>query len=198
MEIRKVLLIATLFLNYLLYGQSDVTKFIENISYTKIELDEARKATFRSGTSEFVDFYPATIKNLKTGDSIVGLKIKTLYDVTGDSFSAAFTGQKNVKQEENAFMDLKEIGELVIFFENYIIPNIDIDLKKKNSTIYIFDSKELIIRYVVSRVTGKTRELFEVQMKDSKHPDKYFWTKSQVKNIPNVTETLKYIINSSK
>ncbi len=195
---KQIILVITLLLNYLIYGQSEVTKFIKNINYTKIILDESEKATFRSGTSEFVDFYPATIKNLKTDDSIVGLKITTLYDITGDSFSAALTGQKNIKHLENAFMDLKEISELVIFFESYIIPNIDIDLKKKNSTIYIFDSEELIIRYVISRATGKTKELFEVQIKNSEYPDKYFWTKSQVKKIPEVVETLKYIINSSK
>ncbi len=184
--------------------QSEFSKMMDNISFSKLELDESEKAVFKSGTGEFVEFYPATFTNLKTGQVTQALKIVTLYDLQNDAasqlggISMGLLGGKSPRILESAFMDASEIEQLVEFFEKFVNPNLDTELGKKNQVIYGFKSKELEIRLLISRDGGKTKELLEVAMTNRPYYDKYFWTKSQVSKTAEVVKTLKYILEKAK
>lgn len=185
-------------------AQSEFSKMIGDISFSKLELDESEKAVFKSGTGEFVEFYPATFTNLKTGQVTQALKIVTLYDLMNDPASAlggismGLLGNKSPRVLESAFMDASEIEQLVEFFEKFVNPNLDTELGKKNQVIYGFKSKELEIRLLIGRDGGKTKELLEIAMVNRPYYDKYFWTKSQVSKTAEVVKTLKYIVEKAK
>lgn len=184
--------------------QSEFSKMMGDISFSKLELDESEKAVFKSGTGEFVEFYPATFTNLKTGQVTQALKIVTLYDLMNDPASAlggismGLLGNKSPRILESAFMDVSEIEQLVEFFEKFVNPNLDTELGKKNQVIYGFKSKELEIRLAIARDGGKTKELLEIAMVNRPYYDKYFWTKSQISKTAEVVKTLKYILEKAK
>ncbi len=175
--------------------RSDLFKMMEDISFLKIELDESEKAVFKSGTGEYVEFYPIAITDLKTGKYAQGLKIVTEYDLQGGKLGGVLSMSKeaNIKQVDVGYLDLTEVQELVDFFEKYVNPNLDSDMAKKNTTHYIYSSKEITVRLIISKDRNKTEELFEVLMNDRPFMNKFFWTKSQVKNIEEVVKTLKFV-----
>ncbi len=185
------------------YTESDLYKMFSNVSFLKVDIDESEKATFKSGTGELVQFYPITLTNLKTKEVRQGLRIYTIYDLQGSNLSGAIGvlgGGKsdNVKQEEIGYMDISEVEEFLDFLENYVLPNVEADLEKMNTTLYKYESKEYEIELYIQREKGNTKEEFRVKFKNRPYMGKYFWTKSQVKRLSDVTKTLRYIVEKAK
>lgn len=181
--------------------QSNFSKMMDDIAFFKLELDESEKAAFRSGTGEYVEFYPSAFTNLKSGQVTQGLKIVTLYDPASNEslFGLGGLGKSgSTKIMESGFMDVNEIQELVDFFEKFVNPNLDLELGKKNTVTYGFRSTEIEINLVIARDGGKTKELLEVRMVNRPFNDRYFWTKSQVSKTAEVVKTLKYILEKAK
>ncbi|MCS6969339.1 MAG: hypothetical protein RMJ44_12355 [Cytophagales bacterium] len=185
-------------------ARSKFSELIDKITFSRLEIDESEKAVFRSGTDEYVEFFPATITDLKTGEVVQGLKIVTAYDLNDElgigSLGNALlnTGKGNVRMVETGFMDVSEIEQLVYFFEQYVNPNLSIELAKKNTVIYEFKSAEIIIRLLIERESGKTKETLAVLMTNRPYYDKYFWTRSQVSKTAEVVKVLKYILAKAK
>lgn len=178
--------------------QSNFSKMMDDIAFFKLELDESEKAAFRSGTGEYVEFYPSAFTNLKSGQVTQGLKIVTLYDPASNESLFGLGKSGGTKIMEFGFMDVNEIQELVDFFEKFVNPNLDLELGKKNTVTYGFRSKEIEINLVIARDGGKTKELLEVPMVNRPFNDRYFWTKSQVSKTAEVVKTLKYILEKAK
>jgi hypothetical protein len=185
-------------------AQSKFSELMDNIAFSRLEIDESEKAVFRSGTNEYVEFFPATITNLKTGEVVQGLKIVTAYDLNDELGLGAVgnallnTGKGNMRMVETGFMDVSEIEQLVYFFEQHVNPNLGTELAKKNTVIYEFKSTEIIIRLLIERENGKTKETLAVPMTNRPYYNKYFWTRSQVSKTAEVVKVLKYILAKAK
>ena len=91
--------------------------------------------------------------------------------------------------KETAWIGTDEIPDLIIWFENYVIPNMDLASKEKKTVKYIFNTKEIQLKFE-NYITTQT---FTIIIKNSNYKDKYFWTETRVKDIPNILKTLKYL-----
>ena len=89
--------------------------------------------------------------------------------------------------KETAWIGIEEVDDLIIWFDNYIVPNLDLSAGKKRTLKYIFNCKEVMLKFEIYNNT----QIFSVILNNSYFKDKYFWTESRVKDIPNVINTLK-------
>ena len=158
------------------------SQFIEKSTYLQINMDETEKASFRSGMGETVEFYPCQIIDLKSNNKVNGMQVESVF-IVGQQ------GMATINAKETAWIGLDEISDLVIWFENYVIPNLKDSAGKKKTVKYIFNCKELMLKFEIINRT----QIFSVIMNDTAYRSKYFWTESQVDNIPNVVKALKYL-----
>lgn len=161
---------------------SEPSQFIERSSYVQINMDETEKASFKSGLGESAEFYPCQIIDLKSNNKVNGMQVESRFIIGQQSMS-------NTWAKESAWIGLDEISDLVIWFENYVIPNLKDAAGKKKTVKYIFNCKEMMLKF---EIINKT-QVFSVIMNNTDYPAKYFWTESQVDNIPNVLKSLKYL-----
>lgn len=173
------------------HGRSQFSQMLNNIEFHKLALDASEQAFFMSGLKEYVQFFPATFTNLKTGEVVQGLKIITVYKTS--------TKGRNKRITQTGFMDVSEIEELVAFFEKHVNPNIEAELPYRNEEIYEFRSAEIVIRFSLERGdAGRTQATLAVPMTERPYENEYFWTRSQVKNTASVVKTLKYVLAKAK
>jgi len=152
------------------------SQFIERSSYIQINLDANEKATFRSGVGETVEFYSAEIIDLKKKETIYGLNVESTFIIGKDTLF-----------KETAWVGIEEVGDLIIWLENYIIPNLETTAGKNKTVRYIFNSQEIMLKF---EITNNSR-IFSILLNNTEYPDKFFWTESKVKEIPKVLEVLK-------
>ncbi|PZR23303.1 MAG: hypothetical protein DI539_03360 [Flavobacterium psychrophilum] len=165
---------------------SSASEFIDRSSYIQINLDENESAIFKSGWNETVQFYPAEIIDLKQNTKMYGLNVTTEYLVTQQ-------GADNFSVKEDAWIGMEEIGDMVVWLEQYVIPNLDSSAGRKKTVKYIFNSNELTLKFEIYN----NRQIFSVILNNSYFPDKYFWTETKVKDIPKVLAALKYLQTKS-
>lgn len=183
----KFLLAASLVtLTSLSFAQdSETRKFIDNADYTQVNKNWSVTADFESGIGEIVSFFPVEAIDLKSGQKLKSLQmdmtIKT--DLLG-------TG-KNQTYFKSSWIDIAEVDEFIVFIEKYVIPNLKDKTEKNTSTNYIFNSKEITFHFYIEK--GNRR--ISIYLKDGGVVDRqrYFWTESQVKKIPELLEVLKKI-----
>lgn len=161
---------------------STASEFINRSSYVQISMDENEKATFKSGYGETVSFYPSEITDLKMNTKMLGLQVESVYIISQEALS-------NITTKEVAWVGMEEIDDLVIWFENYVIPNLESSVGKKKTLKYIFNCEELTLKFEIYNNT----QIFSVILNYSNFPDKYFWTEARVKDIPKVVTALKYL-----
>jgi len=188
---RKIVTTVLFFLAFYANGQehklSTASEFINRSSYVQINMDENEKATFKSGLGEAVSFYPSEITDLKKDTRMFGLQVESLY-IIGQQ------GMSTITTKEVAWVGMEEIDDLVIWFENYVIPNLESSVGKKKTLKYIFNCEELTLKFEIYNNT----QIFSVILNYSNFPDKYFWTEARVKDIPKVVTTLKYLQSKRK
>lgn len=161
---------------------SSASEFIDRSSYIQINLDENESAIFRSGWDETVQFYPAEIIDLKQHTKIYGLNVSTEYLITQPN-------QDNFRVREDAWVGMEEIDDMIVWLEQYVIPNLGSSAGKKKTVKYIFNSNELTLRFEIKDNT----QIFSVILNNTAYLDKYFWTEAKVKDIPKVLAALKYL-----
>ncbi|GEP52286.1 hypothetical protein FNO01nite_29580 [Flavobacterium noncentrifugens] len=166
---------------------STASQFINRSSYVQINMDENEKATFKSGLGETVSFYPSEIIDLKLNTTMLGLQVESTY-ITETQ------GMTTTTAKETAWVGVEEIDDLVIWFEKYVIPNLDVAAGKKKTVKYIFNCEELTLKFEVY----DSRQVFSVILNNSFFPDKYFWTEAKVKDIPKVVSALRYLQGKRK
>lgn len=161
---------------------SNTRAFIESAEITKINRDWTKTAEFKSGLGEFVKFYPVEAINLKSNESMRAIQVEMAIQTGGELSNSYF---------KMSWIDLDEIRELKIFMETYVIPALNDRANKKQSTTYIFNSKELVFDFHIER----NRKRVSIFLKDHGVVDnyRYFWTESQVNNIPRLLEMLNTI-----
>lgn len=181
-NITTILLFLVLFANAQEHKLSTASEFINRSSYVQINMDENEKAIFKSGFGETVSFYPSEITDLKMNTKMLGLQVESVY-IIGQQ------GMSTITTKEVAWVGMEEIDDLVIWFENYVVPNLESSAGKKKTLKYIFNCEELTLKFEIYNNT----QVFSVILNYSNFPDKYFWTEARVKDIPKVVMALKYL-----
>ncbi|KAF2508830.1 hypothetical protein [Flavobacterium foetidum] len=162
--------------------QSEPSKFINESLSVQINKNENAKAVFKSGVGETVTFYPSEIIDLKEKKRIEGLELESIF------ITREYQNRPSQYTKETAWIETAEIPELLFWFENYIIPNMNLGANSKKTVQYVFNSKEVQFKFDINN-SGQT---FTIIIKNSKYEDKYFWTETRVKDIPNIIKTLQY------
>ncbi|WP_123905775.1 hypothetical protein [Chryseobacterium sp. ERMR1:04] len=162
---------------------STTRKFINSAEFTQINKNWNITADFKSGIGEEVSFFPVEAIDLKTSQKIKSIQVdmNAKYDFMGKTRSFFKT----------YWLDLDEVEEFTQFLEQYIIPNLKDKTEKKQSTTYIFNSKEISFNFYIEKNTRR----ISIYLKDYGAIDNehYFWTESQVNKIPELLDVLKKI-----
>jgi hypothetical protein len=165
---------------------SSASLFIDRSSYVQINLDANEKATFKSGLGETVDFYSAEIIDLKQNQKMYGLTVESIF-IIGQQ------GMNQVRAKETAWVGIEEISDMIVWLENYVIPNLESAAGKNKTVKYIFNTKEIMLKFEIYNNT----QVFSVILNNTNFHDKYFWTEARVKDIPKVLAVLKYLQTKS-
>lgn len=172
-----ILRIVILMISITLYGQnieSSTRKFIKDAQITRINKIWTIIAEFNSGIGESVQFYPIEVINLKTGEKTKALQLDM--------------NLKNPPVFKTVWIGIEEINEFITFIENYVMPNLELKLRKKTSSEFIFNAKEMRLSLLIS----EKRKRLTIKLND--YDDNYtFWTETQVDRIPKMLEILKII-----
>ena len=170
-------------INYSQKKNSETRQFIENAEITQINKDWNVKAEFRSGLGEVLSFFPVEAIDLKSNNKMKSLQMDmtVIYQIAGRSYNYF----------KSSWIDLDEIDEFVIFIEQYVIPNLKDKAEKKQSTTYIFNSREITFSFNIENSSRRA----SIYLKDNGVTDyeHYFWTESQVGKIPDLLKMLKEI-----
>lgn len=156
--------------------QSSVRRLIDESNHVKLLMDWSTTAQFTSGFGEYVKFFPIHITDLKTGEVSKAFHVEMYVN----------SDYSDKKVTKVAYISSKEVEDFVYFIEKYVIPNLDVTTEKKEKLFYKFNAKELSFSYNVQR---KSRIIIiNFIRSDGEYA---FWTKTQVKKIPNLLEVLK-------
>ena len=161
---------------------SSVSKFLDETSYYQINMDATNMALFKSGMGESVAFYPSEIINLKSSEKIKGLAVESIFIVRS-------SGMSSQTAKEVAWIGMEEVDDMILWFESYVIPNLKGSTDKDKSVTYLFNSKEVMIKFEINNRS----QMLSIILNNSYFKDKYFWTETKVKNIPEVLEVLKFL-----
>lgn len=176
----KHFILAGLFvLPALVFGQvqSSTRDFINKASFLQINKDWTITAEFYSGIGEYVKFFPVEIMDLKTRETRDALEL----DMRVKSGTTMV--------DASAWVGLDEIDGLVDFIESYIIPNLELDLRRKSKE-FIFESKEMKLSYMINERQKRISISLNNYTKEGE--SKYdFWTESQINNINYLLQVLK-------
>ena len=158
---------------------SDARQFIDNAEFTQINKDWSVKAEFKSGLGEVVSFFPVEAIDLKSNATIRALQM----DMTVTDGDRTYF--------KSSWIDLNEVDEFTNFLELYVVPNLNDKAQKKQSTTYVFNSKEISFSfYIAQNLKQISIYLKDYGITDNYH---YFWTVSQVNKIPELLAMLKQI-----
>ncbi|MBE8723696.1 hypothetical protein [Flavobacterium hungaricum] len=162
---------------------SETRQFIENAEITQINKDWNVKAEFRSGLGEVLSFFPVEAIDLKSTNKVKSLQMDmtVIYQIAG----------RNYNYFKSSWIDLNEVDEFITFIEQYVIPNLKDKTERKQSTTYIFNSREITFSFYIE----KNARRISIYLKDNGITDNehYFWTESQVNKIPELLTMLKEI-----
>lgn len=162
---------------------STTRKFISSADFTQVNKDWNVTADFRSGLGEQVSFFPVEAINLKTNQKMKSIQVNM-------NVKTDFMG-KSKEYFKTSWLDLDEVAEFIQFIEQYVIPNLKDKTESKQSTNYIFNSKEISFNFYIEKNTRR----ISIYLKDYGVIDneRYFWTESQVNKIPELLDILKKI-----
>lgn len=170
-------------INYAQKPNSETRQFIDNAEITQINKDWNIKAEFRSGLNEVVSFFPVEAIDLKSNNKVKSLQMdmNVIYQFAGRDFNYF----------KSSWIDLNEVDEFTVFLEQYVIPNLKDKAESKQSTTYIFNSREITFSFTIE----KSSRRISIYLKDNGETDyeHYFWTQSQVNKIPELLAMLKQI-----
>jgi hypothetical protein len=160
-------------------NQSSTRDFIDKASFLQINKDWTITAEFYSGLGEYVKFYPVEMMDLKTKETRDALQLE-MHIKAGAEWA-----------DTEAWLGLDEVAALVDFIESYVVPNLDLDLRKKSKE-FIFESKEMKLSFMVHERQKRISIWINNYGKEG-GAKYYFWTETQINNITYLLQVLKKI-----
>lgn len=165
-------------------SHSEPSQFIEKAVAVQINLVESQKTIFKSGLGETVSFYPAEIIDLNQNQKkISGIEVESTF------ITKQYQNKQDQFTKETAWIGIDEIPALINWLESYIIPNLSNPTGTKKTVKYIYNTKEIQFKFDVYN----TSQTFTITVKNTNYKDKYFWTESRTKDIPNILKTLRFM-----
>lgn len=165
-------------------SHSEPSQFIEKAGAVQINLVESQKTIFKSGLGETVSFYPAEIIDLNQNQKkISGIEVESTF------ITKQYQNKQDQFTKETAWIGIDEIPALINWLESYIIPNLSNPTGTKKTVKYIYNTKEIQFKFDVYN----TSQTFTITVKNTNYKDKYFWTESRTKDIPNILKTLRFM-----
>lgn len=181
--IKVKLTILLLVISNLLIAQNDANSsarnLIQNANISMVNRDWTTVATIKSGTGETVSFFPIEITDLKTGQKIKALQVDMNIKCAGLSYY------------KSSWVDVNEIAEFITFIENYVIPRLSIRTADNRSNTYIFNSKEIILKYLVHDKNNYNRLSVYLKHEGTIEDNCYFWTETQIGKSTELLSVLK-------
>jgi len=159
-------------------NESKVREVLTSSQHIKVVEDWSRVASFESGMAEYVKFIPITITDLKTGSKTKAFRVD-MY-IRSDYV-------KDLKIYKKAYISYDEVQDFINFLEKQVIPNLNLEIPKNEVAFYKFNSIELSFVY---KIRKKNKRTIIINF-NSTDRDNTFWTKTQVKKIPELIKVLK-------
>ncbi|MEY2739245.1 MAG: hypothetical protein RL259_1154 [Bacteroidota bacterium] len=169
----------------LLTAQNDsnsiARNLIQNADISMVSRDWTTVATIASGTGETVSFFPIEITDLKTGQKIKALQV----DMTTKCGGSVFY--------RSSWIDVNEIAEFITFIESYVIPKLSSRTTDNRSNTYIFNSKEIVLKFLVHDKNNYNRLSVYLKNEGAIDDNCYFWTETQIGKTRDLLTVLKTI-----
>jgi hypothetical protein len=183
----------------LLTAQNDsnsiARNLIQNANISMVNRDWNTVATIASGTGETVSFFPIEITDLKTGQKIKALQVEMNINCkVVDYNNSTIINLNGIKYTGSNWIDVNEIGEFITFIESFVIPKLSSRTTDNRSNTYIFNSKEIVLKFLVHDKNNYNR--LSVYLKNEGVIDEqcYFWTATQIGKTRDLLTVLKTLI----
>lgn len=173
-------------------SNSSARNLIQNANISMVNRDWTTVATIKSGTGETVSFFPIEITNLKTGQKIKALQVDmTINCKVVDYNNSTINNLNGIKYTGSYWIDMNEIAEFITFIESYVIPRLSNRTEDNKSNTYIFNSKEIVLKFLVNDKNGYNK--LSVYLKNEGVIDDqcYFWTETQIGKSTELLSVLK-------
>ncbi len=133
-------------------------------------------AVFYSGFGEYVKFIPVYITDLKTGEKIKGFLVQMHVRSHKDG---------TIKIDKSAYISYEEAQDFASFLKKFVLPNLDKKVGTKEMLLYTYNASEISFTYKIK----KNDRIIIINFVHSNGANE-FWTRTQVKKIPKLVETL--------
>ncbi|MDI1354466.1 MAG: hypothetical protein PSX36_06095 [bacterium] len=176
-------------------GASEFRGLINSSDAYFLSVDFSTVAEFKSGAGEYVNFYPAELKNLNTNAVTKGLKVMMKIDVP-IKLPDGKTAQNFLFR--SILLDASDVKAFIAFLEKNVASKVGkADKKDPKMDETTIKFKEVIFSYTSQagreRVTMYARD-YGVTGRDNGEAFIEFWTESQVDKLPVLLSVLKKII----
>jgi hypothetical protein len=182
----------------LLTGQNDSSSsarnLIQNANISMVSRDWNTVATITSGTGETVSFFPIEITDLKTGQKIKALQVDmTIFCKVAEYNNSTIINLNGIEYTISSWIDVNEIAEFITFVENYIINRFSNNTEDNKSYTYIFNSKEIVLKYTVNDKNNYQKLSMYLKNEGAIDDNCYFWTETQIGKTRDLSIVLKTI-----
>jgi hypothetical protein len=182
----------------LLTGQNDSSSsarnLIQNANISMVSRDWNTVATITSGTGETVSFFPIEITDLKTGQKIKALQVDmTIFCKVAEYNNSTIINLNGIEYTISSWIDVNEIAEFITFIENYIINRFSNNTEDNKSYTYIFNSKEIVLKYTVNDKNNYQKLSMYLKNEGAIDDNCYFWTETQIGKTRDLSIVLKTI-----
>lgn len=182
----------------LLTAQNDsnsiARNLIQNADISMVSRDWTTVATIASGTGEKVSFFPIEITDLKTGQKIKALQVDmTIFCKVAEYNNSTIINLNGIEYTISSWIDVNEIAEFITFIESYIINRFSNNTEDNKSYTYIFNSKEIVLKYTVNDKNNYQKLSMYLKNEGAIDDNCYFWTKTQIGKTRDLLTVLKTI-----
>ena len=196
--IKVKLTILLIVISNLLIAQNDsnsiARNLIQNANISMVNRDWTTVATIKSGTGETVSFFPIEITDLKTGQKIKALQVDMSINCKVVNYNnSTIINLNGINYTGSYWIDMNEIAEFITFIESYVIPRLSSRTADNRSNTYIFNSKEIVLKYLVHDKNNYNRLSIYLKEEGSIDEQCYFWTETQIGKTRDLLTVLKTI-----
>jgi len=187
-------------------GKSVIRESIVSNEQFKFFRDWTKKAAFKSGIGEIVEFYPIVLtipsKKLELYGLQMEAEVKPQTEALRTSYSSSGVTLFNKDFiKRSIFIDKDDAAKFIYFLEKDVVPHLN-DSYKKQSMEYIFKSKEMFFAFLIyektARITIHLMDYGPLGDGGGGGAQIEFWTEAKIDDIPVLLETLKKFQSNMK
>lgn len=197
--IKVKLTVLLVVISNLLTAQNDSNSIarnaIQDAGITMVNRDFSKLATIKSENGVTISFFPIEITDLKTGQITKALQVEMENNCSVIEFdNSIIINRDGIKYTKSSWIDLNEISEFITFLEEYVIPKLSNSSADNKSNTYIFNSKEIVLKFLIGENNNKfnSNKLSIYIKSDGKIDEQcYFWTETRIEKTRELLTVLK-------